>query len=102
MRNLLFLAKGRAPRREGAMIFNDCRNGIKRINTTWSSEEYRQLRALSHALCVSVSHLCWIMLGLVGSVRGRSKAPVTRHRFTVLQWSAKAICYREMIYLSSS
>jgi len=102
MANLLFLAKDQAPRREGAMVFNECPNGIKRINTTWSPEEYRQLRALSHALCVSVSHLCWIMLNLIDNVPSQRQVPVAHHKFTVLKWTAKAICYRETVYLSSA
>lgn len=83
-------------RRVGLLDFNDCSEGLVRVNVYWSQEMYNQLHAVAHALRMSVSHLLWRILAFVLSGE-RLESVFSNYGFTVVEWSGSAFIYIETI-----
>ncbi|MFO1472332.1 MAG: hypothetical protein U1F27_15010 [Turneriella sp.] len=83
-------------RRDGLLEFNDCNEGLVRVNVYWSQEMYNQLHAVAHALRMSVSHLLWRILVFVLSGE-QLESVFSNYGITVIEWSGCAFTYTETI-----
>lgn len=83
-------------RRVGLLDFNDCSEGLVRVNVYWSQEMYNQLHAVAHALRMSVSHLLWRILAFVLSGE-RLESVFSNYEIAVVEWSGNAFTYTETI-----
>lgn len=83
-------------RRVGLLRFNDCAEGVVRVNVYWDQDMFNQLHAVSHALCMSVSHLLWRILQFV-LAGGQVEKIFSNYILLVHEWSQETFIYSEII-----
>lgn len=86
-------------RRIGLLSFNDCNEGLVRVNVYWDQATYDQLHAVAHALRMSVSHLLWQILNFVLSGE-HIESIFSNYAFTKKEWSEDRFMYTEVIQFS--
>ena len=86
-------------RRVGLRSFNDCNEGLVRVNVYWSQEVYNQLHAVAHALRMSVSNLLWRILIFVLSGE-QIHSVFSNYGISVEEWSETTFAFTETIQFS--